>query len=236
MKKIAVITGAGSGVGRAVTLRLAREGWSIALTGRNQAPLDNTIRAAGVCEGKLLPFVCDVANRESVAKMAREVQDQLGAASVLVNSAGTNVPNRALDVLSIEDFESMISTNLNGAFYCIHAFLPGMISAKNGTIVNIISDAAIQANAKAGGGYAASKFGLRGLTQAINYEQRGNGIRACALCPGDIDTPLLERRPNPPTPEARRVMLQPDDVAECVMMAINLPHRVVIEELLIRPR
>ena len=105
-----------------------------------------------------------------------------------------------------------------------------------GTIVNIVSDAGLRANAKAGAAYVASKFGLRGLSESINAEEREKGIRCCAIFPGDIDTPLLEKRPNPPTAEARQKMLRPEDVAECVMLAIRLPERAVVEELLVRPR
>ena len=101
--------------------------------------------------------------------------------------------------------------------------------------MNILSDAAMIANAKAGAAYSASKFGVRGLTQSINLEQRQHGIRACGIFPGDINTPLLDRRPVPPSAEQRQQMLQPEDVADCVMLAISLPGAVV-EELLVRPR
>ena len=103
------------------------------------------------------------------------------------------------------------------------------------TSTNIVSDSAKQANVKAGAGYVASKFGLAGLTQSLNCEERVNGIRACAIFPGDIDTPLLDRRPVPPTLEARQKMLQSEDVAACVLLVINLPPRAVVEEILIRP-
>jgi NAD(P)-dependent dehydrogenase (short-subunit alcohol dehydrogenase family) len=106
----------------------------------------------------------------------------------------------------------------------------------SGTIVNIISDAGKIANTKAGAGYAMSKFGLAGLTQAINAEERAHGIRACGIFPGDIDTPILERRPAPPDAAARAQMLQPEDIAACVLLAIQLPPRAIIEELTIRPR
>ena len=125
---------------------------------------------------------------------------------------------------------------LNGTFHAVHAVLPVMRRQGEGTIVNVVSDAGLIANAKAGAAYAASKFGVTGLTQSINAEERGNGIRATAVFPGDIDTPLLEKRPQPPSPEARAKMLQPEDVAECVMLAINLPHRAVVEQLVVRPR
>jgi NAD(P)-dependent dehydrogenase (short-subunit alcohol dehydrogenase family) len=242
MSKLAVLTGAGSGVGRAVVMRLAREGWNVALIGRSAQSLDETMRLAfsgSACgarpEPKIQPYTCDIGSERSIAETAAQITREMGDASALVNCAGTNIPRRSLDVLSPEDYDALMQTNLHGAFYFVHAFLPAMRRAGGGTIVNIISDAAIFANAKAGAAYCASKFGLRGLTQAINVEQRQHNIRASGIFPGDINTPLLDRRPTPPTPEQREKMLQPEDVADCVMLAINLPPRAVIEELLLRP-
>src|SRR4029078_9443281 len=107
----------------------------------------------------------------------------------------------------------------------VQAFLPEMRMRRSGTIVNVVSDAGKQASPKAGPAYVMSKFGLAGLTQRINAEERGNGIRACAVFPGDIDTPLLERRPAPPPGEARAKMLRSEDVAACACVAIHLPPR-----------
>ena len=257
MAKLAVVTGAGSGVGRAVVLRLARDGWNVALIGRSSDSLDETIRLAGATwEGEapaeprsapnsarqeprppraLRAFACDIGNQRSITETATRITTDLGDATALVNCAGTNIPRRSLDVLSTEDFDALMQTNLHGAFYFVHAFLPALRRAGGGTIVNILSDAAMIANAKAGAAYCASKFGVRGLTQAINVEQRQHGIRACGIFPGDINTPLLDRRPTPPTSVQRAKMLQPEDVADCVMLAICLPSRAIVEELLIRP-
>ena len=238
MDKTAVVTGAGSGVGRAVALRLAGEGWSVALAGRTAASLNETRSLAGPFADQLFVTPCDVSDPKSVAEMAAEALQVLGGGvGALVNSAGTNIPRRAMDVLTVEDFRRLVDINLNGTFYCIHHFLPNMRQRGGGTIVNIVSDAGLWgANPKAGTAYVASKFGVTGLTEALNAEERARGIRACAIFPGDIDTPLLEKRPAPPTPEARQRMLQPEDVAECVMLAINLPQRAVVEQLVVRPR
>src|SRR5207237_4096170 len=122
-----------------------------------------------------------------------------------------------------------------GAYLCVQAFLSGMRQRKSGMIVNIVSDAGKQASPKSGPAYVMSKFGMAGLTQSINAEERENGIRACAVFPGDIDTPLLDLRPQPPTSEARKKMLRSEDVAECALLAINLPERAVVEEIVIRP-
>ena len=155
---------------------------------------------------------------------------------MLANAAGTNAPKRSLEVLSLEDYHAMMNANLNGAYYCVQAFLPGMRARQSGTIVNIVSDAGKQASPKAGPAYVMSKFGLAGLTQSINAEERENGIRACAIFPGDIDTPLLDKRPAPPPPEARAKMMKAEDVAECALLCINLPSRILVEEMIVRPR
>jgi NADP-dependent 3-hydroxy acid dehydrogenase YdfG len=236
MSKTAVVTGAGSGVGQAVALALARRDWNVALLGRHRESLQNTVEQAGKFSSNLLVCPCDIGVVGEVGKMAQTVLEKFKTVEVLVNAAGTNAPKRSLAELSLEDYHRMLDTNLNGAFYCVRAFLPTMRAQKSGTIVNVVSDAAKQASAKAGPAYVMSKFGLAGLTQSINAEEKENGIRACSIFPGDIDTPLLEKRPNPPPLEARKKMLQPDDIAECVLLAIRLPSRAIVEEILVRPR
>ena len=236
MSKTAVVTGAGSGVGQAVALALAKQGWRVAIVGRRAETLKQTIERAGADKDKVLPCTCDIGDHDAVGKMGQHVLATFGGVEALINAAGTNAPKRALEVLSLEDYRAMIDTNLNGAYYVTQAFLPAMRARKSGTIVHIVSDAGKQASPKAGPAYVMSKFGLAGLTQSINAEERGNGIRACAIFPGDIDTPLLDKRPSPPPAEARARMMRAEDIAECVMLAINLPSRAVVEELIIRPR
>src|SRR6185503_8268005 len=180
MNKTAVVTGAGSGVGQATAVMLAKQGWKVALIGRRIAALEETVRLAGSHRSQFLVVPCDIAREPAVAKMAKTVLEKFETVDVLVNAAGTNAPKRALDVLSLDDYHAMINTNLNGAYYCVQAFLPQMRARQSGTIVNIVSDAGKQASPKAGPAYVMSKFGMAGLNQSINAEERGNGIRACA--------------------------------------------------------
>ena len=233
----AVITGAGSGVGRAIALRFAGQGWNVALIGRRVEPLAETIAQAGVeTPNRMAAFRCDVSSWDDVAAMGTAVLARFAEVDVLVNAAGTNIPRRGFDVLSIDDWHEVIATNLHGAYYCVRAFLPGMRGRQTGTIVNINSDVGRVARDLAGAAYVCSKFGLTGLTQQINAEERGHGVRACSIFPKDVNTPLLDKRPQPPSPDVRARMIQPEDLAECVWLAATLPSRVVLDEISLSSR
>jgi NAD(P)-dependent dehydrogenase (short-subunit alcohol dehydrogenase family) len=231
-----VVTGAGSGVGRAVALKFAVHGWNVALVGRRAEPLDETAALAAGATSRLASFPCDVSEANAVAAMADRVLNRFAGVDVLVNAAGINVPQRSFVALSLDDWHAVMATNLHGAYYCVRAFLPGMRERQNGTIVNINSDVGKMARELAGPAYVSSKFGLMGLTQQINAEERRNGIRACSICPRDINTPLLDKRPQPPPSDVRARMLQPEDLAECVWLAATLPQRVVLDEISLSSR
>ncbi len=231
---IAVVTGAGSGVGRAVALRFAAEGWRVALVGRRPEPLAETAAASG--DGRAAVFPCDVSAPESVTAMAAGVLARFDQVDVLVNAAGINVTRRSFEAVSLDDWHAVLATNLHGAYYCVRAFLPGMRARRTGTIININSDVGKVARDIAGPAYVTSKFGLMGLTQQINAEERGHGVRACSICPRDINTPLLDKRPQPPAPEVRARMLQPDDLADCAWLVATLPARAIVEEISLSSR
>ena len=233
----AVITGAGSGVGRAVAIKFAAAGWNVALVGRRVETLSETEALAGPeAGGRIALFPCDISEADAVDRMGQAVLGRFGTVDVLVNAAGINVPQRSFEALSLDDWHAVLATNLHGAYYCVRAFLPGMRERRTGTIVNINSDAGKIARDLAGPAYVTSKFGLSGLTQQINAEERRNGVRACSICPRDINTPLLDRRPQPPSAEVRAAMLQPEDLAACVWLVATLPSRAIVEEILLSSR
>ena len=153
-----------------------------------------------------------------------------------MNAAGTNVPQRSLAEISAKDYHEIIDTNLHGSVHAARAVLPGMRATGSGTIVNVVSTAGRRASSLAGAAYVVSKFGQAGLTQAINAEENQHGIRACSVFPGDIDTSLLDQRPSPPSREQRASMLTVQDVVDCILLAIELPQRAVVEEIIVRPR
>ena len=233
---VAVVTGAGSGVGRATALLFARHGWHVTLVGRRPEALAETVALAPAADrARLAAVPCDLGNPDAIAALARDVLARCGRIDVLVNAAGSNIPQRSLGELSRADYAAVMDANVTGVLWIVQAFLPAMRAAGQGTIVNIGSEAGKQASAKAGAAYVVSKFGLTGLTQTINAEERPHGIRATCVFPGDIDTPLLNKRPVPPPPEARTKMMQPEDIAACAWFAATLPARATIEEILIRP-
>jgi NAD(P)-dependent dehydrogenase (short-subunit alcohol dehydrogenase family) len=232
MSRHAIVTGAGSGVG--LSLRLARENWQVALLGRREEALRETAALAPGGHVRVEP--CDVADLESVNGVRDRLRRDWEGVDAVVSAAGTNVTRRGLADGSPDDFSRVLAVNLVGAFHVVQAFLPMMRRDDRATIVAIVSDAALAANVKAGAAYAASKFGLAGLVESINAEFRQQGVRATAIFPGDIDTPLLDLRPARPSAADRSAMLQPEDVAECAMLAINLPHRAVLEKIVVRPR
>lgn len=235
--QVVVITGAGSGVGRSVAQKFAGEGWHVALVGRTQASLEESLASVGAAAaGRCAIFVCDVAQPDQVDAMAQAVLARFPHVDVLVNSAGTNVRQRSFREVSRDDWHQVLSTNLHGAFYCVRAFLGGMRARGAGTVINVNSDAGKLARDLAGVSYVTSKFGLAGLTQSLNAEERANGIRACSIFPRDINTPLLDKRPKPPPADERAKMLQPEDVAECVWLAATLPPRAIVEELSVYSR
>lgn len=234
--RVVVVTGAGSGVGRATVLKFAAAGWRVALVGRQTEALAATIAQATPAERRrLAAFPCDVGDAAAVCTMAGAVLERYGRVDVLVNAAGTNIPRRSLAELSRADYAAVMEANVHGALYTVQAFLPGMREQGGGTIVNVGSEAGKQASAKSGAAYVISKFGLTGLTQTINAEERQNGIRGCCIFPGDIDTPLLQKRPAPPPAEVRARMMQPADIAECVWFCALLDARATVEELVVRP-
>ena len=235
--RTAVVTGAGSGVGRAIALKFAAEGWNVALVSRRTEPLSETTALAGPDAGaRLVSFPCDVSDPAAVAAMGEAALTRFSTVDVLVNAAGINVPRRSFELLSLDDWHAVLATNLHGAYYCVRAFLPGMRTRRTGTIININSDVGKIARDLAGPAYVSSKFGLSGLTQQINAEERRHGVRACSICPRDINTPLLDKRPQPPSAEARAAMIQPEDMAALVWLVTNLPSRAIVEEISLSSR
>jgi NAD(P)-dependent dehydrogenase (short-subunit alcohol dehydrogenase family) len=203
------------------------------LVGRTESRLIETSGALG--EVPSAHYCVDIADPAAVDALVEQVLARFGRIDIVVNAAGINVRLRTLADGSVGDFEDVLNTNLRGAFLLSRSVLPPMRAQGSGTIIHVASDSGVRGNDFAGVAYTASKFGLRGLVQSINAEERRNGIRVTAICPGEVNTPLLDKRPVPVPAETRARMLQPEDVAECIALAASLPPRALVEELVIRP-
>ncbi len=232
-EKVVIVTGAGTGIGRAIAEGFVREGATVVLVGRRLEKLEEA--GAGLSAGQVLALAGDVGEQEAVRAMVAKVEASLGAAHILVNNAGTNTNPRSMAEVTPEDWDLTLATNLTGAFNCAQAVLPAMRQRRGGVIINISSIAGLRASKLAGPAYSAAKHGLMALTHVINEEEREYGIRACAICPGEVETPILDLRPEPVSQEHRARMLQPADVAAAALFVAGLPARACIPELVIKP-
>jgi NADP-dependent 3-hydroxy acid dehydrogenase YdfG len=237
--QVALITGAGTGIGRAAAVALAGQGAVVALAGRSMSTLDETAAAVrelpDIRADAVLVYQCDVADLEAVQSMVNDLHTGYGHIDILVNNAGLNVPHRALSQIDPREWLQVVDVNLNGAYWCVHAVLPIMRAQGRGTLIHIGSNASRRPSTLPGAAYTASKAGMWGLSAVINAEERGNGIRSCVIMPGDTNTPILDRRPRPPSDSQRVTAIQPEDIAECILLVATLPERATIEELVIMP-
>lgn len=237
--RVVLVTGAGSGVGRASALALAAEGAWVVLSGRRRAALEVTAEAmASVSPSPAtapLIIPCDITDPEGVRALVAATLAEWGRIDILVNNAGVNVPRRALEALSWEDWQAIVTTNLNGPFLCTHAALPAMRAQGGGTLIHIGSVAARRVSPVSGAAYTAAKAGLAGFSAAVNAEERSRGIRSSVITLGMTDTPLMEQRPTVPSAEERARSLRPEDVASAVLFIASLPAHALIEELVLVP-
>lgn len=238
-QKTALVTGAGSGIGRGVALELAKMGHKLGIVGRDAAKLEGT--RALIVERGLAPadsvsiHPLDVADRAAVAALGETVKATFGGLDVLVCNAGTNVRERTIDKLSPADWDLMINTNLTGAYNLVHTFLPGMRERKSGLIIQVASIAGLRASVLGGSGYSASKFGQAGFALTVANEVGKDGVRSSVIYPGEVNTPILDARPVPVGQERRDVILQPEDVAAAVRFMVELHPRAHVPELVIKP-
>jgi 3-oxoacyl-[acyl-carrier protein] reductase len=227
--KVAVVTGGGRGIGAAVARKLAAMGASTVLCGRTLSSLKQTAEGIVGSGGQCDAVECDVCHLPAVEALARRVQQTFGRVDVLVNNAGIGGFGGPLHEMPPEQWDAVLNTNLRGVYYCIRAFAPMMMKARGGHIVNISSLAG--KNALPGGAaYAASKWGLNGLTYSVAEELRGHDIRVAVVCPGSVDTELSPHAGKDPGK-----MLQPDDVAHVVAMLVTQAPQAFASEVLLRP-
>jgi 3-oxoacyl-[acyl-carrier protein] reductase len=227
--QVAVVTGAGHGIGAAIAAKLAGMGAAVVLCGRTRKPLESTSTAISKTGGRSEVLQGDVTDLRSIEAVAAHVDQSLGRLDILVNNAGVGGFGGPLHQLPPESWDQVLNTNLRGVYYCIRAFAPLMIRARSGHIINISSLAGKNALPN-GAAYAASKWGLNGLSYSCAEELRIHNIRVSVVCPGSVDTEL-----SPHAGKDKAKMLQPEDVAHAVAMLVTQAPQSFVSEILLRP-
>ena len=232
---VCIITGGGSGIGRGAALTMAEEGATVVIIGRTVPKLESVKDEVSAAGGTAVSYALDVADYDAVEQMVMDVLNQFGRIDVLVNNAGHSSHHRRILNTPPEEMRSVIDSNLIGTFYCTKAVVPAMLEAKSGTIINISSLAAVTPGPFSGFAYGAAKAGVINFTEFLNADLRNTGIRASVVVPGEVATPILDKRPIPPDADARAMMVDVDETSAAILLIATLPQRSNIPELVIRP-
>jgi NADP-dependent 3-hydroxy acid dehydrogenase YdfG len=234
-KRVAWVTGGGSGIGEAGAEALAADGWTVVVSGRRKDALDAVVAKITKSGGKAEAIALDVSNAADVNRAAEQIVSRHGRIDLLVNSAGVNVPKRSWADMELEGWNQLVEINLNGVLYCMRAVLPTMRKQKDGCIINVSSWAGRHVSKMPGPAYTTTKHAVLALTHSFNMDECVNGLRACCLSPGEVATPILKLRPVVPSEEEQAKMLQAEDCGRTIAFVASMPPRVCINEILISP-
>ena len=224
--KVALVTGAGKGIGRAVALALAAEGVNVGLLARTDSDLQSLAAEIATHGVKTCSVVADVADRAAMEAAAAQIAQELGPVDILINNAGIGHFAKFLEMEPAQ-WEHIIQVNLMGTYYATRAVLPSMIARQTGDIINISSTSGLRASAGSSA-YSASKFAIMGLTEALMQEVRKHNIRVSVLTPSTVATPLaLDNKLTDGNPEK---VMQPEDLAEFMVAQLKLNRRIFIKE------
>jgi len=234
--KVAWITGGGSGIGLAGAEEFVKAGAHVVISGRTASTNSSALaelKKSGSAEATLL----DVADKKAVFATAADIEKRHGRIDILVTSAGTNIGGgkRNFKNMSPDGWDDVVRINLNGLFYCCYAVIPGMRARKDGLIINISSWAGRYASVLTGPAYNATKRAVIAVTESINMEECMHGIRATSILPGEVATPIMEKRPVPPSREERARMAQPEDFGKAILFVATMPARTCVNEMVIAP-
>ena len=233
--RIVWITGAGTGIGRAMTLAFAEAGCRVAITGRTADTLAETQRLVQEAGGTVMTVLADVTDPDGVTRAHATVVATYGDPDILVNNAGGNTKRRHWADLQPADMAAVMDVNLKGPFLCSLAVLPAMRARGMGMLIHTASVAGTGIFSVTGPSYTASKHGARAMSATINAEEGIHGIRSVCNNPGEVATPILDSRPRPPTAEERAIMVQPEDIAAAAVFAARMPPRTCMAEMTIAP-
>ena len=233
--KVSIITGAGTGIGKVAAVMFAEAGSDLVLAGRRQAPLDEVAdlaREHGV-EVEVRPT--DLENGDAAADLGKWSLERFGKVDILVNNAGHSSRVRSLRYVGPEEWESVFKVNVEGVYRLTQSVLANMIDRGSGTVITVSSMAALTPGLLGGAPYSAAKAASLNMIRGMNTELAKLGVRACAIMPGEVDTPILENRPRPPDADDRSTMMMPEDIAQAIFLCAAMPQRTIVEQVVMMP-
>jgi NADP-dependent 3-hydroxy acid dehydrogenase YdfG len=233
--KVAIITGAGTGIGREAAKLFAGEGAKLVVVGRRLEPLQSLADEINAAGGEVIPHSANLSDGETAAAVADFTLEKFGRIDILVNNAGHASKIRSIRWVQPEEWDAVFRINIEAVYRLTQACLPGMIERGEGTVITTSSMAALTPGIVGGSPYSAAKAASYNFMRGVNSELRSFGIRASTIIPGEVDTPILDGRPAPPNADARATMMQPEDVAQAIFFCATTPARTLIEEIVMTP-
>ena len=233
--KSVILTGAGSGIGRVTAKMLGELGANVFVVGRRENLLKESVKEIEAAGGKGAYLSADLEDGDSAANVAKEAIKAFGNIQYLVNNAGHSSKVRSMRYVEKDDWQSVFNVNVEGVYRLTQAILPNMIENGGGTVVTISSMAAINPGLMGGVPYSSAKAAVAAMMTAMRQELREHGIRSCTIYPAEVDTPILDNRPLPPDEQARSTMMQPEHIAETILLCMRMPHRTIIQDLIVSP-
>ena len=233
--KVAWVTGAGSGIGEAAALALADEGATIVLTGRRPAPLEDVAGRIRAAHGSAHVQPADLTDAAQVQAVGKYIGETLGRLDILVNNAGVNILDRHWDKLTPEGIDTLMQGNIMAALYCVTVALPFMRAQQDGLLIHTASMAGRFIGGVSGPIYTVAKHGVVAMSHSLNMQECIHGIRSTVFLPGEVATPILDKRPNPVSPEERARMVQSADCGDLIRYIACLPRHLVMNEVHLAP-
>ena len=233
--KSVILTGAGSGIGKVTAKMLGEQGANVFVVGRRENLLKESVKEIENAGGKGAVLSADLEDGDSAANVAEEAIKEFGNIQYLVNNAGHSSKVRSMRYVKKDDWQSVFNVNVEGVYRLTQAILRNMIENGGGTVVTISSMAAINPGLMGGVPYSSAKAAVAAMMTAMRQELREHGIRSCTIYPAEVDTPILDNRPLPPDAQARATMMMPEDIAETILLCMRMPHRTIVQDVIVSP-
>ena len=233
--KVSIITGAGTGIGKVAAVMFAEAGSDLILAGRRQAPLDEVAELAREHGVDVEVRPTDLEDGDAAADLGKWSLERFGKVDILVNNAGHSSRVRSLRYVGPDEWDSVFKVNVEGVYRLTQSVLANMIDRGTGTVITVSSMAALNPGLLGGAPYSAAKAASLNMIRGMNTELAKFGVRACAIMPGEVDTPILENRPRPPDADDRSTMMQAEDIAQAIFLCAAMPQRTIVEQVVMMP-